>query len=364
MINLLKYIRNYVIPTFNPAYAYPPGVIYLAVNSKCNMKCRMCDVGSGVSDTHFYKNMITGEELQFDVIKKLIDDIRFSFSHKPMIAITSVEPLLYKSLWKVIKYTKDKGFNVQLTTNGYKLLQYAYDIVSNDVDELWVSIDGPRNVHDAVRGINGVYDAALNGIKSVVSMRNERGRGGPRIYINYTVNDLNYDKLIDFMLNFPNGLVDGVYFSHLNFVTPSMVREYAAREENTYFVTPSSVENVDLDTIDAYRLFNNIQFVKRNFSDVYFIPDINFNEISKYYSSPLEFIPPYTPCKAPWRAGQIFSNGDVGVATRCFNIAFGNIKHERFSEIWNGKSMVEFRNRLLNEKNGSFSVCSRCCGVF
>lgn len=365
---LLKHIKNYVMPSINHAYARPPGTIYIAVNSRCNMKCRMCDVGSGVTDTHFYKNTVTGEELSLIDLCYFFEDVSSSFINKPTIAITSAEPLLYSQLFSVIKSAKTMGLKTQVTTNGLLLAKKAELIVLSGVDDLWVSIDGPRETHDKIRGVDGAFDAAMLGIKEVVKLYMIYRTFKPKIHINYTINDLNYDKIAEFMIyinNVHNAIpVRDVCFSHLNFVTPEMIDAYTAHREKTYDIAPSSLRNVNLSSIDTRRMYNSIKFVKNNFKNVYFTPDIEYDDMCRYYTDPLSFIPHYTKCNAPWRAGQVFSNGDVGVATRCFNVSFGNIKKEQFSDIWNGRKMIEFRNQLLSENNHSFPICSRCCGVF
>jgi MoaA/NifB/PqqE/SkfB family radical SAM enzyme len=324
----------------------------------------MCDVGSKETGTHFYNNTITGEELSVDTVSRLLRDLETSYLKKPTIAITSAEPLLYKPLFCIIEKMKIHGFKVQLTTNGYILPKHAQSIIRSNVDDLWISIDGIGEVHDKIRGGNGAYENALSGIKIIDEIKREMGISVPRIHINYTITDLNYDKLIDFMLKFPVDMVEDVWFSHLNFVTDEMVASHTAQCGIGDLITRSSVKNVDLDKIDVYRLWNNISFVRMNFKNVFFVPDIDYNDMVTYYRFPIQSIRNYAQCHAPWRAGQIFSNGNVGVATRCFVGSVGNIKNDKFSEIWNGTKMRNFRNRLLKETGGCFPVCTRCCGLF
>ena len=81
-----------------------PLTLYWSINSVCNLRCKMCDVGMSNEEGMFYKNLRIDRklhEIDLDVFKKVIDEVR---NDKPFIAINSTEPLMYKPLPLAIEH--------------------------------------------------------------------------------------------------------------------------------------------------------------------------------------------------------------------------------------------------------------------
>lgn len=72
------------------------------------------------------------------------------------------EPLLRQDIGEILKYSKQKGFQTYLSSNGW-LLQNRLAEIRPYVDHLNLSLDGTREVHDKVRG-EGAYDKALEAL--------------------------------------------------------------------------------------------------------------------------------------------------------------------------------------------------------
>ncbi len=343
-----------------------PSYIYIAINSKCNLKCKMCDVGQKV-DSQFYQNMVKSEELPVEDWIDFIDGLKEDYieSVRPTIAITSTEPLLYHNLFDFIRYCVNNDFPVQLTTNGLLLPRYYNDVLNSCVRDLWVSIDGDRFVHNMIRGNNCAYENAISGLRSIAESKEFMVTGLPNIYINYTISDENYYDLNDFMESISIIPYKLVCFSHLNFVTNEMSVLHNKKYGDIYPSTPTCISNVNISNIDLDFLEREIESIRKKYRDVVFSPDIRtYKDLKTFYTEPTLYVGDNKQCRVPWRASQIFCNGDVGVSTRCFNLSFGNILNERFSDIWYGKKFEQFRNSILETKLGSFPACTRCCGVF
>lgn len=358
-----RYIKNkkWIIPyLLKKDTAFFPSIIYLVINSACNLRCKMCDVGQQQKDTQFYQNMVASKtEIPLEKLKKLIDEVKH---FKPVIAVTSTEPLLYHDLIEFARYVVESGLEIQITTNGYLLTEFAEAIVDTGVNVLSVSIDGPSDVHNTIRGRDDSYQRAFEGIRRITERRKKQGKNIPEIRINYSISNFNYHALTRFLDSIKELEIGSISFSHLNFVTNDMAREHNRLFGSKYPATPGSVSSVNLQEIDIDVLYDQIQEVKRRCRNCSFIPELSRDQIRIFYREPEIFLKNHTCCRIPWNAAQIFANGDVGVSTRCFNITFGNIYDEQFSKIWNGEKMQNFRNDLL--KSGSFPACSRCCGVF
>ena len=311
----------------------------------------MCDIGQQDKESQFYRVMNKNAEIPLDKFKKIIDVRLF----KPTIAITSTEPLLYEDIVEAIGYVKNSGLRCELTTNGLLLERYAEDLAYIGLDTLNVSIDGPPETHDMIRGVEGLYKKISGGIMNIQGYEKR-----PRIDINTTISNFNYHKLVDTSVEVENLGVDYHYFSHLNFITRKMMEKHN-RFCRDYPVTESCVSAIDLESIDIRILHDQIKEL-RGRKDIRFIPKLStVKELDTYYNKPEKFLKGHDRCTVPWRIGQIAANGDLIIMTRCFDISLGNLYQDSFIDLWDGPKMVEFRKKLRKSK--AYPSCTRCCGV-
>ena len=111
------------------------------------------------------------------------------------ITFTGGEPLLYKDLFVLLKHANKQNITTGFSTNGTimtkKLLK---DIHEAGVDRITVSIDGPEDVHDCIRG-KWVYKKAIRTLGDLTELQEVYGK--PRMRINAVIVDQNIEYLID-----------------------------------------------------------------------------------------------------------------------------------------------------------------------
>ena len=135
----------------------PPKSVTFRISGQCDLNCKMC----------IYRNagfLDSTQMLPLEIFKKVIDQVS---SSKPFIAFTGGEPLLHPDILECLSYVKKKRLYCGLTTNGLRLARYAGNIATSGLDILVVSLDGPQEVHDRIRGRAGAYQKALEGIRKV-----------------------------------------------------------------------------------------------------------------------------------------------------------------------------------------------------
>jgi MoaA/NifB/PqqE/SkfB family radical SAM enzyme len=138
-------------------WSFPPKAVTFRISGICNLHCQMCDY----PQTGFHDAI---QMLPADVYKKVIDEVHAHIFH---VSLTGGEPLLHPEVVEFIRYAKERGLSCSLVTNGWNLARYARDIVSAGVDILTVSIDGPEEMHDAIRGVKGLYRRIMEGVREV-----------------------------------------------------------------------------------------------------------------------------------------------------------------------------------------------------
>lgn len=357
--------RKYaILPYFLIPNGYTPVKcrrIGISVNSKCNLRCVMCDIGQRRNDLEYSKTT-RGEDLSLDVFKRLIDDVK---NFKPVIAINGTEPLLYKELIPAIRYILDNKLRCELTTNGYLLEKFAREFVEIGLPQISISIDGSPEVHNRIRGVSDSFERAWKGIQKIIEMKRELNKSLPKISVAFTISNYNAHCLNETAKIFKNLEVNSIGFYHLNFINENMARSHNNSFGYICKISPSSIAVLNPEDIDEFVLAEEIKKVKNNYPAdfIHFSPDITTSEeIRVYYSHPEIFIGKKR-CFDPWMNAQVLSNGDVVPGARCFHIVLGNIYVNKFSAIWNSAVCRKFRKEFRNV-GGVTPACSRCCGIF
>jgi radical SAM protein with 4Fe4S-binding SPASM domain len=162
------------------------------LTEKCNLRCGHC-----------YQDKRCGDELSLREIRDGISEVSgmikdwsasYGVSFSPSMNITGGEPFLRKDLFEILAEIKREGFKTYLLTNGTLVSRdRAEKLAALGVDGVQVSIEGPEDVHDALRG-KGSFAAAAGGIENFVA-------AGLAVTLNATLSGLNVSslrKIIDF----------------------------------------------------------------------------------------------------------------------------------------------------------------------
>ena len=145
--NLLYLIKRRL---WQDLYIIPqrPERIQIEITNRCNYTCGMCPRESF---------NLPEKDISPDLFKKIIDRLA-PFSEKGMETPYNVtltgwgEPLLHPALMDMIVYTKDKGHNVGVTTNGLLLAPCIDKFIGKALDKLTISLDSVEEGSEVVEG--------------------------------------------------------------------------------------------------------------------------------------------------------------------------------------------------------------------
>jgi MoaA/NifB/PqqE/SkfB family radical SAM enzyme len=168
MLRYFRYAKEYTISRFA---TQKPVLLTHFLTSKCNCKCKMCDIWTKKP----------AHELTTQQVFKMLDEAKKL--HFSAYVMWGGEPLLRQDTLKIMAYAQKLGLYTSLITNGTLLPKKAKE-VAEVVDLIWVSIDHPSMVHDELRGLNGVFDSAIKGIK-------ELKKQGGTVAVNCVLSKLN-----------------------------------------------------------------------------------------------------------------------------------------------------------------------------
>lgn len=342
--------------------AQPPITIYWNVNSVCNLHCKMCDVGTFNEESNFYKNLRIDRKLHEITLEKFSSIVDEVADFKPVMAINGTEPLMYKPLGAAVAYARKRGLEVAVTTGAFNLMQRAEEMAEAGLTRLNVSIDGPPELHNEIRGKKDVFQRATEGIKLFKEAAQKRGYN-PEVLVNCTIMNLNYTRLVDFYDSVSDLPVDRINFVNMNFVTAQMAQAHNLKWGRKYPATVNCLsDEVQPGQIDVERLSQEIQAVQAKGGDrVTFLPLFEKDELQKYFHKPMEFMG-RVPCMSSWFIAQVMADGEVIPYTRCYHVPLGNVNEQSFMDIWNGEKAMAWRRDL--RKQGRFPACTRCDMVY
>src|SRR5277367_3160298 len=129
-------------------------ILILNVHSRCNCRCVMCDIWKRESN---------------DQIKaQNLEQHRASLTNLGVrqVVLTGGEPLLHNDLATLCNFFREQRIQLTLLTTGLLLHRRAEEVATlfNDVI---ISFDGPQEIHDAIRRVNGAYNLIHRGIAAV-----------------------------------------------------------------------------------------------------------------------------------------------------------------------------------------------------
>ena len=341
--------------------ARPPVSVFVHVNNHCNLKCSFCDYGLQNRDSMFFQNLAGGHaaNMPLDDFRRIVDEVK---GFRPFISIPATEPLLYGPLPDAIAYVRENGLYCSINTNAVTLEKRAEALVEAGLTKIVVSVDGPRMVHDRIRGVPGVFDKVVAGLNRLAEVKRAKGVDHPDVYINYVIGDQNWTTLEDCVAALPMDAVRQVDFRVMFYCTAELAARHNRVFGDRYHATLACLgEDTDLASIDTDRLWDQVQRVTASHGGkCKFFFRHGRKDLHTYFNEPETFLDD-TRCVVAWFAMQISTDGNLAPLQRCYHNSFGNIFERGFEGCWNGPEYRAFRRDL--QKNGRFIACARCEGV-
>jgi len=88
------------------------------------------------------------------------------------IGFSGGEALLREDLPYLIRKARELGFeHIRVLTNGLLLRKRAKELLQSGLNGISLSLDGPEEEHDNLRGITGYYKKCYNGLEELVRLR-------------------------------------------------------------------------------------------------------------------------------------------------------------------------------------------------
>ncbi len=365
-IEYRRRVGQHLARRLHPARCGPPVLVSVNLTRRCNLKCHMCqqyrgDVGDS-SDLTWYD---TQSEMPLSGWTKALDDVA---GFKPWISITGGEPTLYPHLRELIIAQRERGLPGDITTNGQLLEEFADFLVEQEVSLVFVSIDGPEQTHDRVRGVKGAYEKVTRGIRALVEARRKRNSYSPLIVTNCTISRLNVsdlDKMVPLAISLGVDLQQFIHpFFHTQDTAAAQNRIFSPEFAESHGLDLAAPSLPDGEFFELDVLAEDIPIMRAGLDRAYrqaaegaiaikVLPGLNSEMIRPYY---LDQEYPFSQnCNSLWQKVRIQPDGTV---TPCMHVIIGNVMETPLMELWNSEKMGRFRE-LISKR--LFPACFRCC---
>jgi len=155
-----------------------PFQLNIHVTDACNLRCKYCYINFSHA----------APDMPFAQLELIIRDAADMGTER--ISLEGGEPLIRKDIGDIVNLVRDLDMECNINTNGFFVAAKIEQI--KRVDMLSVSLDGPKEVHDAMRGA-GSFDKAIQAI----GIARQRGIKVHVLFVMNRSNRYSLDALLD-----------------------------------------------------------------------------------------------------------------------------------------------------------------------
>jgi MoaA/NifB/PqqE/SkfB family radical SAM enzyme len=310
-------------------------ILVLNVHSHCNCRCVMCDIWK--REKH--------EQVRVEDLQRHRESLR-NLSVRQVV-LSGGEPLLHGDLGALCQFFREEQIRLTLLTTGLLLFKRAEE-VSTLFDDVIVSIDGPREVHDAVRRVPGAFDIIARGVAAI-------GERAPNLGIacRMTVQKANHRHLRAAVRS-----AKAIGFRSISLLAADLTSEafnralvWPGERQSEIALTEEEVGGLE-DEIEGL-IVEHGDDIRRGY-----IAEgaAKLRRIARRFREHLGQVAPESPvCNAPWVSAVVEVDGSVRPCF--FHRPVGNIGSSTLEEVVNGKAARVFRESLRVSEN---PTCRRC----
>jgi MoaA/NifB/PqqE/SkfB family radical SAM enzyme len=289
-----------------------PLAAHVKLTENCQAKCISCDYWK----SRWQDGIDTARavELLNEIGAVGIRSLRF----------TGGEPLLRTDLFQVMKQANTSPFKqIILQTNGLLIKKLHEEINASPITKVCVSIDGLEKTNDLIRGIDGYFDLALQGMKLL---------RGKQLAIAVTLNRISAKEL--------GALTDVAHELGADV-------QYNVLSQSIYFIKNADMASMWPERSDVKEI---AKFLRHDLKR----PVYEVDYITQYFNKQIVEEP---PCVLGYLQMFVLSNGDV--MTGCYPLKpVGNILRDNLETILASKEYARQCEAMVRRE------CPGCtCGV-
>lgn len=274
------------------------------------------------------KNIVTLGEWN-----KFIEELHSFLGYSIEINILGGEPLLNGYVYELIGFIRSRNFRASMATNGFLInAEVANRIAKSGLNTLGISLDSLKpEIHDYLRGVDGVYKKATDAIDLICNYKSEC-----KIDILAIIMGENLDDI----LMLADWVNSDERIASINFM--AIMKPHCSdlgsswyKHKDYSFLWPSDTQKVSwiIDQLIArkkqgYKITSPVQQLEK---------------FKLYFRDPAQFVRE-DRCHFDEVVLNVSANGNVYL---CWDMEpLGNIKTSNIREIWGSEKAMEIRQKI------------------
>ena len=310
-------------------------ILILNVHTQCNCRCVMCDIWKRPN----YEEVKTADlERHRASLRRL---------GVQQVVLSGGEPLLHSDLSALCRFFREQTIHLTLLTTGLLLLKRASEVAAL-FDDVIVSIDGPREVHDGVRRVKGAFDVIARGVAAVHAEK-------PALPIGCRVT---IQKANHRYLRATVAAAKTAGFASVSFLAADLTSEAFNRplvwlddRQNEIALTNQQVVALE-DEVEQLIIENAEDFRSKYIAET---PQKLRRIVGRFREHLGQASAEAPLCNAPWVSAVVEVDGSVRPCF--FHRPVGNVRSSTLEEVVNSEAAQLFRETLRMEDD---SICRRC----
>jgi MoaA/NifB/PqqE/SkfB family radical SAM enzyme len=331
-----RWLGGFVLPVRN---------VTLELTYRCNLTCDFCYLR--VEEEKLGRVVRRKEELHYEEIRTLLADL----PRRSNVTFVGGEVTIKDRFWELVAEATQRH-RVTIGTNAVMFTPEICDrIVALGVRAVGTSLDGPEDVHDAIRG-RGNFARTCENVRRIVARRRDQGMWFPRVNVNCVMIPENLGRLVEVVDTAAALGADSCGFQVLD---PSLnrsginLRDDIATEEPWPKGLPAMDRAVFAASLDAVE-----RRAREHSMPTSFVPLKTKAEVLDFYAGRFDYA--RYGCGVPWTTLRVSPTGDV---FPCLNYRIGNVRDASLNTLWNHPRYRAFRNGMRGP--GLYQSCAGCC---
>jgi MoaA/NifB/PqqE/SkfB family radical SAM enzyme len=312
--------------------------LVLMPHSRCNCRCVMCDIWQA----NAMKRELTRQDLEHQMpsLRNL---------HVQRVVLSGGEALMHQNLWLLCELLRElhDGLQITLLSTGLLLKTFARDIVKW-CDEVIVSVDGSRDVHDSIRRVPHAFDRLAEGVAALREVR-----PGYPVSARCVLQRSNFRDLPNIVTAAHQIGLNRISFMSVDVSSTAFNRPEPWQEPRVAEVALDGAETAEF----AALVEHTIQRFAADFASRFISESpAKLRRLPRYYAA-LNGLGdfPETVCNAPWVSSVVEADGTVRPCF--FHRSLGNIHEQPLQDILNSPDAIAFRRELDVKTNPICKVC-------
>ncbi|MCW3465317.1 radical SAM/SPASM domain-containing protein [Chitinophaga nivalis] len=341
-----------------------PDEIGLKLTNRCNLRCTHCfqwDIG-GYHHSLDKSALKKEGDLRIEVVRELFEKTK---AQQSSLYLWGGEPTLYAHWDELIELLKEDPRDTVMCTNAVNLQHQMESLISiSECLNILISIEGPEDIHDKIRGKN-TYGKILENLETLLA-RQQKGEYKGTISVEAVISDGLIPQLYDFCEYYEKKGINSLF---LNF--PWFIPDHVADEMDAFFAEKYHWMNTDRGKGNSWHSFDfkisqemipelkvQIEKIMNKTWDIRirFHPDLR-EDLVDYIEGATKPAQRKTRCLGISNRIDLLPSGQVTPCKKFTEFIVGDLNNQSLEDVWNGPDYKRFREVHNNEL---MSICSKC----